>query len=136
MSDEETQEPQTSPAPTDEILVVRLSRRERKVTIEDEHNIATTYTIREMMGNSRDQWLNGMARRMKLDKSGTPVGVQEFSNLQASLIARCLYGVDNKLVPETVIAVWPSSAQRALFDICQELSGLVDTPKEELAKNS
>ncbi len=139
MSEEQVPVEPVTPVPApavDDVLVIRLARRERRVTVEDEQGIAKTYAVREMMGNSRDQWLNGMAKRMKLDKNGAPVGVAEFGGLQASLIARCLYDDQGKLVTEAVIAQWPASAQKALFEVCQDLSGLTDKTKEELAKNS
>jgi hypothetical protein len=142
MSEESTPpNEQPTPAvapPEDEVLVIRLQRKQKNVTIEDENGVVRPYVVREMMGNIRDQWLNTMAERMKLDKSGTPVGVKEFKGLQTSLICRCLYDQNGKLIPETTIANWPASAQKALFEMCQKLSGLDDSAKDKEAqeKNS
>lgn len=128
---------ETTPVvPVDDIPVFKLTRREKKIKIEDGNGDTKGYVIREMMGTDRDKWLNTMATRMKVDNKGNSLGVREFDGLQSSLISRCLYNESGALVLIEVISRYPASVQKSLFSLCEELNSLGDVKKaEETAKN-
>lgn len=133
--DENTNPNETPQPPVSEELVICLDRREIPIKLKDVHGIVKTYTLREMAGVQRDKWLNSMGSRLRTDKNGNVLGVRVFDNLQASLIAKCLYDDRGELVPEEVIAKWPSSAQKILFQKCQEMNALTDEGEEAAKKD-
>lgn len=117
----------------DDVRKFKLKRKSVPVVMEDENGNEFACELREMTGAERDQWLNGMAGRMRVDAQGNPVGVAKFDGLQADLIALCLYQADTR-VPKSQIVGYPASVQTELFKICQEINSLGDKAREE-AKN-
>jgi hypothetical protein len=113
------------------VLRLRLVRSEKPVEIEDAQGMVHTFTLREMVGLERDRWLNSMGDRVKVDGSGKMIGLRKFENMQASLITKCLYDQHGQLVQEKVISTWPSTAQKALFEMCKEMNGLNDEDEEK-----
>lgn len=113
------------------VLDITLVRIEKKVRID-----GVIYTVKEMTGQQRDQWLNSMGNRMKMSPDGKPSGLKTYDGIQAGLIGLCLYDKDNVFVPIEKIHQWPASAQVKLFDLCQEVNGLNDKAAEEVKNDS
>ena len=70
------------------------------------------------------EYLQRTSKRFNYDDKGKPVGLKDYTGMQASLICVCLYDSKGKLVDEEVIMAWPASTQKGLFDAAQELNGL------------
>lgn len=117
------------PHQDDAPLDLPLCRKEKTVKLGGE-----PYTIKEMMGTQRDQWLKGMGQRMRTDASGKVVGIKDYAGLHSSLISLCLYGPGGDLVPAKVIDEWPASVTSKLFEECQRLNGLGDDASREEEK--
>jgi hypothetical protein len=111
------------------VLVVTLNRREQPVDIDGER-----YLLREMTGNELDEWRSTVGNRISVDKSGVQK-VTNFDKFTASLIACCLIDPAGKRVDQTVIANWPATAQKRLFEMCQALNGLTLEAEEAEKKD-
>lgn len=122
----------------DDVLVINLSRKERKVRITDVNGTTGDYLLREMMGTDRDKWMNTIGSRMQIDPgTGKSVTLKNYDGLQAGLIAKCLYkaGTDVPVPLEVIQLTFPATAQEALFEACQKLNGLDKTAKDEAKKD-
>lgn len=98
-------------------------------------NVPESYTLSELTGDKRDEYLNDTASRMKFDAQGKAQGVKDFKGMQAKLVSLCLTkGNGGEKVSIDTINTWPASVVSALFKEAQKLSGL-ETP-EEPAKNA
>lgn len=132
MSDENNN---TSPDAEEEVVRIRLVRKTKKVDVEDENNKVQRYTLCEMVGAQRDKWLNNWSARVRTDRSGNVIGMKTFDDLQAALIAKCLYDENGELVKQEVISRWPATAQKQLFELCQKMNGLDSDSEEEEKKD-
>lgn len=137
--EQETQAtPEVAPKPVDDdslVLKIKTIRKRRQVEIEDENGVVQTMTLVEMTGIEKGKYLNSMGTRTKYDQNGKPVGVRDFTGLEASLISKCLYSEDGKSVPEEKINRWPVSAQDALMKACLKMNAM-DEASREKEKNS
>ncbi len=112
---------------TTDLLEINLARKTEQVRLKDASTgEVQTYTLKEMSGFERDQWMNRMSKSLKVGADGKSSGVSDYTGIHYSLIARCLYDASDKLVSEDIIRNWPASAQKVLFDKCQALNGLND----------
>lgn len=114
-------------------MKLTLKRREMEVEVEGVDNVLVTYTLREMTGTQRDQYMNKMGQKAKM-VDGKMQGLKDYSNFMGDLIALSLYDSQGTLVPLKTIQEWPSSVQTALFKEAQKLSAL-DDRAEEASKN-
>lgn len=83
------------------------------------------YTLRELTGAQRDQYLTTSAARLLKNEEGKAIGVKDFNGHQSELL--CLALTDdstNTLVPQETIAGWPGSTVSKLFKKAQALSNL------------
>lgn len=80
------------------------------------------YSLREMTGLQRDQYLTELSRRMKMDATGK-ASIQSFDGLQADLLTRCLYDGETAIT-KVELQGYPSSVQSKLFAEAQKLNGL------------
>lgn len=93
------------------------------------------YTIVELTGEERDNFLNLLAGRTKFDSKGNPSGIKDSKGIQANLISKGLIDNEtNKKVSLLVIQGWSASTQMKLFKRIHSLSGLGEDAKEK-AKN-
>lgn len=98
-----------------------LALKERAFTID-----GRTFVLKELDGDGRDCYMNTVQSRMKNLPNGTQV-VKDFKGLQASLLARTLFEIlpdGEKLMDSKTIQSFPTSTQKQLFDMSQQLSGL------------
>ncbi len=111
-------------------IVCTLKRKERKVKIDDQ-----PFTLRELCGRERTDYMNLMISKVKTGTDGKPAGMKDFTGIESKLISLSLYDSSNAKVSEEVILGWPSSALKFLFEASQILSGL-DQDAEATAKKS
>lgn len=123
----------TTPPPKEEEFVLNLIQAEEPVKIRVDGEIRT-YVLREMIGQTRDEYMNGMSKRVKVSPDGKVIGISEYVDVQASLITRCLFTDQNRPVDIKTIRGWPASAQKYLFDKCQKLNALDDNAEETQKK--
>lgn len=118
------------------VLKVRTVRKRKQVEVEDENGEVQAMVLVEMTGIEKGKYLNSMGSRTKYDGNGKPVGVRDFTGLEASLISKCLYTEsDNKPVPEATINKWPVSVQDVLMKVCLKMNAM-DEASREKEKNS
>jgi len=103
------------------------------------------YAIRELDGNQADAHMNDMSKRTRYDAKGNPSGLKNFTNLQASMIARGMYEATldkdendewrvvelGKKVSEKFVQGLPSRIRMALHKRLTELSGLSDSSEND-----
>lgn len=82
------------------------------------------WTLKELTGEQRNVFLDEMKDRTIIGADGKPSGFKSFEGLQSGLLALCLYDENGKLIKKDVLEKMPSSAQQALFDSAQKLSGM------------
>lgn len=109
-----------------------LKLKSLPLVIEDEHGLEQTYTLKELTGLQRDEFVNKTTARAT-DAKGKEKR-HDAKGLASDLLGMCLYDAQNRLVPANVINGWPSEMQQDIFLEAVELSGL--TKKAEgYAKN-
>lgn len=111
-----------------------IERQTIPVCIRDKGRIYQ-YTLVELDGHGRDKYMNNLAQRMRVDATGKPSGVKDFTGLHAYLIHLSLQDEMGHNVLEKVIQCWPSSVQKAIHKKAIELSGL-DEESTQKTKNS
>lgn len=112
-----------------------LELEEIPIKIKDKNGTTLEYSLRELDGFERDKYLNSLSDRIRIDVNGKPSGVKNFDGLQASLLSKCLWDAEGKLVPISVVQKWPARVQSSLFEQAQKLSGLDDKSSQDQAKN-
>lgn len=124
------------PTPNEDILELDLTRKSETIKIKDpKTGEVKVYTLKEMSGLERDQWMNKMSKSFKLGADGKSTGIADYTGIHYILISRCLYDDTDKLISEQIISQWPASAQKILFDKCQKLNGLGEDAEEEAKKD-
>jgi hypothetical protein len=116
----------------DELVVVTVKRKTRKVKIEGDDGTVRDYTLMEMMGKDRDVYNNDRARRWKTNDQGVVVGVTDLTNQYSALISLCLYDETGKRVPEMQVQTWPVTAQEVLHEACLKINGFGKYAPEEI----
>jgi hypothetical protein len=106
--------------------------KEIKVDIDGEE-----YTIKELMGGYRNQYLN--VQRQKVDvhrreDGEAEVTLKDFSGQGSDLLAYCLYDPKGQLVTSDVIDAYPSEMQMELYKMAADLSGLTKKGEAEAKK--
>ena len=118
-----------------EKLVFSVDLQEQEVTLNGADGSSLECVIRELTGEERDSYLDGMAKRFKFGAKGEVQGVGNFKGLHMDLLRLCLIDTATKKpVTNEFLKAMPSSTMSALFKVAQELSAL-DQVSEEEAKN-
>ena len=94
---------------------------------------AKAYELREMTSKARDQFLDTLTARTRLDSAGKPVGLNKFEGLQSDLLCRCMYH-ENKLVTSAEIQNWPASVVSLLYKKAQEINHLNEEGRGKVAE--
>ena len=103
-------------------LRICLTRKTLPVATTRLDGTEVEYVLKELTGVERDQWLTGMSGRMEKGTDGKPTGViKDFHNMQASLIALCLYDEADRRVALSKVSEFPATVQSALYEACQNL---------------
>lgn len=117
-----------------------LRLKETELELETPEGVPEKYKLRELTGAQRDQYLDGMSKRMQYNAEGKPTGLNSIASMQANLVSLSLVDSENKAIPAGIIQKWPATVLKSVFDEAQRLSGLSTTPEqsaeaETVAKN-
>lgn len=115
---------------------ISLARKEQVVEMEGLDGQVRTYTLRELYGDERDNYLNALMARTKVGADGKVVGAPDVKNIQAGLISKCLYDEQGAPVPLAGVQKFPASAQETLFRVCEEMNLLTEEARERVKKAS
>lgn len=114
-----------------EALEIDIDVEERPVKVKRKDGTEKNYVLRELTGRQRGQYLNGMNSRLQVSQDGKVTGIKDFIGMEASLLNKCLYNDENKLVTDNELQELPARVLRKLFEAAQVLSGLnTDSAKE------
>jgi hypothetical protein len=120
----EGETPQSN-AKSDGVLRFNVVLKSKPVEITDATGRVKTYTLWEMTGEQKDDYLTENAKRVQIAPDGKSGMVTSFKNVNAMLIEKCLISDDTrKNVDRKAIQTWPSSVQIALYAECLKLNGL------------
>ncbi len=119
-----------------EVMKFSVVLKEIPVILVGEEGTDTNYTLREMVGRTRDEFMNRFRDKAKFDGEGKIIGITTFDGSQSSLLSACLFDEDDNPVKEEFIQELPTTVLGKLFNMAQELSGLLDDEKtKEQSKN-
>lgn len=93
------------------------------------------YTIRELDGEQRGNYVNLQASMAKFGPDGKIAGMKYNKDLEVKLAAMSLIGPDGKLMPESFVSKLPGKLLKKITSIAARISGL-DDKAEERAKNA
>jgi len=110
-----------------------LRLKSMPLVIEDESGVEQHYTLKELTGLQRDEFVNKTTARAQ-DAKGKEKR-HDAKGLASDLLAMCLYDSQSRLVPAQVINNWPSEMQQDIFMEAVELSGLMKKA-EDASKNA
>lgn len=82
------------------------------------------YSLVEMTGLLRDEYLDTTKDRFKFNNEGKAAGISSFSGMQAELIVRTLKDGKGNFVSVDFVQSLPCTVTSALFDAAQELNNL------------
>ena len=126
-----------------EPVKLRLRRKSKVVTLEDDNDSgdptplpipAGDYTIKELMGTERDDYINETITRHKFDpQSGVRVGYN-VKDQEARLVSLCLHDSAGKRVEMNRVRLLPASTLSALYQLCEEVSALNKVGVEQAKK--
>ena len=119
------------------VLKFKAYRQQIPVELEDEGKVSTKYTLKEMMSDEKDAYLQWQNGKIKTDRDGNPIGVTDFKRFQANLVARCLFenNTGQRVTEEEIGTKFPTSVVQALFEACQKLNALTKEGAEEAKKD-
>ena len=114
-----------------------LQLAEQPIEIVRADGTPATYTLRELTGLTRDQYVTGFMARLNRDPTtGKILGMKDIRGMYAALLCLSLFDENNQPVAANVIQGWPAKMQRALYEMAQKISGLQDeAERTEEAKN-
>ncbi len=112
-----------------------LKREEIAIILETTDGTEKNFVLREMVGKDRDAYMTKMGSKMKYSPAGKVIGMKSFDGLQASLLERCFFDEEDKLVSQIEIQAFPTKTQTELFKIANKMNGLDQTDAEEDSKN-
>lgn len=102
----------------------RLKLREEPVEIEDHEGKPRIFTLRELDGSQRDEYVEVVRSRSKFGPDGKLLAPPNESGLQPLLLSKCLRDEKGVLVSFETIAKWPASQLEGLFEEAVAVSGL------------
>ena len=109
---------------SDSIKTISILRKSQPVDLEVEEGKQVRFFVKEMSGAQRDEYLNKTAQKSRLDEKGDVVGLKDYRGLYSNLLSFCLYDAEGKLVPESKIQEWPDAAQKALYEMANDINGM------------
>jgi len=111
-----------------DVLEFSLVLRTREIVLKDEDDLKSNYTLKELIGEGRDVWLEFVRSRMTV-RDGKVQDVSSLKGLQAELVSMCLFDSNDMPVGREAIQKYPAHVLTALFETAQELSDLNEEPK-------
>lgn len=121
------------------MIKLKLTRQRVPVELEDEKGNILKFTLVEMDGAQRDEYLNDSAARMEIvpgetdDKGNPRTRIKDYKGLHAKLLTICMVSELGKPPTLAEVQSWPAAVQSQLYKEAQKLNRL-DEKKEEEAK--
>lgn len=109
---------------SDLVKTISILRKSQPVDLEVEQGKVARFYVKEMSGAQRDEYLNKTAQKSRLDEKGDVVGLKDYRGLYSNLLSFCLYDADAKPVAESKIQEWPDAAQKALYEMANDVNGM------------
>lgn len=109
---------------SDSVKTISILRKSQPVDLEVERGKVARFYVKEMSGAQRDEYLNKTAQKSRLDEKGDVVGLKDYRGLYSNLLSFCLYDADAKPVSESKIQEWPDAAQKALYEMANDINGM------------
>ena len=104
------------------------------VVLTDKDGVEKKYSLKELVGNARNLYLDTVKDRVIVDSEGEAIGMKTFKGMQSDLLSKCFYDSEDKLVSLDSIEDLPSSTQLTLYTEARILSALDTKEKEEIEK--
>ncbi len=101
----------------------KLDLKVEEILLEGEGGIEKKMKLIELSGAQRNNYLNLMKGRAKIDKAGK-VTISSFDGLQSDLLTKSLFDESGEAATKEFIEELPASTQQSLFEDAQKLSGL------------
>lgn len=114
-------------------LQFSLITKQVPVELANETGKVVTYSLREMVAEHRDQYMQEFKGRLEVNEEGNARGVRNFLSLQADLLALCLYDDKGERVRADVIQKWPASVVQELYTEARRLNSLDQDTKAATA---
>ena len=90
-----------------------------------------TFTIKELTGAQRDEYLNKNLGRMRLDPiTGEAKGFKDYKGLHTDLLCMCMYDAEGKVVSKKNLEQLPAATVGGLFKLANDLNALEETEEE------
>jgi hypothetical protein len=106
------------------------------VTLESENGEKNTYFVCELPGPESEQFMDSSKDRFDfgVDEKGKIQikGIKSFKGTYESLLTLSMQTATGDKVPVKEIRSWPSSVQKALFELAQKVNGMTDESKDEV----
>lgn len=138
---EETQAPKVPEVDPVDALIDSLADTEYSLDLEEviikiknKAGVLVVYTIRELTGDGRNEYMNFQAMKARYGSDGKVSGIKDIKGLETRLAALSLFGPDNKPVTEKELAAFPGKLLKKIAMIASRISGL-DDKAEQRAKN-
>jgi hypothetical protein len=114
-----------------------LKTKTQTITVTDTDSQKKEFTISELSGEEMEAYMESMKDRLVVsvdDKGNTKTTLNSFKGMYAHLLTMCLRDEAGKLIAFDRIQKFPTSVQKGMFEIAQDLNGL-DEKSAEKAKN-
>lgn len=93
-----------------------------------------SFTLRELGGEERDQYVDLINERLTISKDGEVESISQYAGIRSRLVSDSLFDSDGKNVSIEEVGKYPSSVLQSLFEKAQELSAISEEGKKK-AKN-
>lgn len=120
-----------------EIIAFDLQVKSQTIHVKDLDGQTKEYTISELSGAEMETYMESMNDRVTTtvdEKGNTKTALKSFKGMYASLLSLCLQDNTGTLVSSDRIQKFPTSVQKGMFEIAQNLNGLSEKAVEK-AKN-
>ena len=118
---------------------IRVMCRQVPVVIEYGDGKEEECTIREMMGDASDDYMQSVQDKLEFESDSEGKfrvsGIKSFKGLYSSLLKCTLFHESGEVFSENEVGKLSTSAQKELFNIAQDLNAMTEEAKEK-AKNA
>ncbi|GAF69709.1 unnamed protein product [marine sediment metagenome] len=94
-----------------------------------------SYTLRELGGEERDQYVDLINERITISKDGEVESISQYAGIRSKLVSDSLFDSEGANVSIETINKFPSSVLQSLFKKAQKLSAINKKNKKK-AKNN
>jgi hypothetical protein len=108
-----------------------LALKQEKIELEDQSGNPVTYTVTELTGYEREQYMTDMGSKMKWTPDGKPAGMSSYIGSQTLLVQRSLRDAEGNRVNIETVKQWPQSVIEAIYEIAARLSALTKEAEDQ-----